>query len=339
MYVIQENKSLREYNSFGIEVATRRFITFETGDDLHTIFADLPSNEPWMVLSGGNNVLFTEDFPGTVLHPIGHHITPLREDDQNLHVRVDAGVEWDNFVEWAVQHELSGIENLSLIPGYTGAAPVQNIGAYGAEAKDTITGVTCFMTDSGEVVHLSHEACRFGYRESIFKRELRDRAIILSVEFVLSRRQEFHLRYGDLSKRVEELGGASLHTIRQAVIVLRNEKLPDPKVLGNAGSFFKNPMVSPEHAAHLLTQYSDMPHYSAGKEGVKLAAGWLIDRCAWRGVRRGAVGVHDKQALVLVNYGGATGNDILNLAHEIQADVAARFGVTIEMEVNRIINL
>ena len=255
-------------------------------------------------------------------------------DGERALVRVGAGAEWDDFVGWAVGQGLGGIENLSLIPGCAGAAPVQNIGAYGVEAKDTIESVECYLPDEDRVVALSNAECRFGYRDSVFKRELRSRAVILSVLFGLSRRSEFRLRYEDVSRRVDELGGPSLKNIREAVVAIRRAKLPDPKVLGNAGSFFKNPVVSEEQAARLLARWPDMPRYGAGEGFVKLAAGWLIDRCGWKGRRMGPVGVHDRQALVLVHYGGGTGADVMRLARAVQRDVAERFGVRIDMEVN-----
>ena len=237
------------------------------------------------MLGGGNNVLFTADYGGTLLHPLDRSVTLEGGDGERALVRVGAGAEWDDFVGWAVGQGLGGIENLSLIPGCAGAAPVQNIGAYGVEAKDTIESVECYLPDEDRVVALSNAECRFGYRDSVFKRELRSRAVILSV-------------------------------------------------LGNAGSFFKNPVVSEEQAAKLLARWPDMPRYGAGEGFVKLAAGWLIDRCGWKGRRMGPVGVHDRQALVLVHYGGGTGADVMRLARAVQRDVAERFGVRIDMEVN-----
>ena len=331
---VRENISLLGMNSFGFDVSARRLVEFASAEDLRQAFASMPSGEPWYVLGGGNNVLFTADYGGTLLHPLDRSVTLEGGDGERALVRVGAGAEWDDFVGWAVGQGLGGIENLSLIPGCAGAAPVQNIGAYGVEAKDTIESVECYLPDEDRVVALSNAECRFGYRDSVFKRELRSRAVILAVLFGLSRRPEFRLRYGDVSRRVDELGGPSLKNIREAVVAIRRAKLPDPKVLGNAGSFFKNPVVSEEQAAKLLARWPDMPRYGAGEGFVKLAAGWLIDRCGWKGRRMGPVGVHDRQALVLVHYGGGTGADVMRLARAVQRDVAERFGVRIDMEVN-----
>lgn len=335
MYTIEENKPLLGLNSFRIAATARRFVGFCGGDDLKAFFADLPAGEPWYVLGGGNNVLPTGDYDGTILHPLCRDIAVERREGDTVSVRVGAGVEWDDFVAWAVQRGLGGVENLSAIPGYAGAAPVQNIGAYGAEAKDTVECVECYLPDERRIVSLSAEACRFGYRDSVFKRELRGRAVILSVVFRLSSRPRFALRYGDVASRVRELGGESLENIRRAVTDIRQEKLPDPAVLGNAGSFFKNPVVSRAEAERLAARYEGMPVYPVpDPERRKLAAGWLIDRAGMKGYRKGRAGVHDRQALVLVNFGGATGEEIMELAREVQLRVRDAFGVAIEPEVN-----
>lgn len=334
--MMEENKSLRGLNSFGVDVSARRFAEFSDRAELTALLDSLPPGEKWMILGGGNNVLFTGDYHGTVLHPACRDIAQVSDDGRTVRVRAGAGVEWDDLVAWAVRNGLGGIENLSLIPGYVGAAPVQNIGAYGAEAKDTIESVECLLTDTRETVTLSNAECRFGYRDSIFKRELKGRAVILAVQFILARDPQFRLRYGDVEQQVEALGGVSLENIRRAVIAIRSSKLPDPRVLGNAGSFFKNPVVSQAQADFLTKKYPDMPRYAVGEGRVKLAAGWLIDRCGWRGSRLGPAGIHERQALVVVNHGGATGADIVRLARAVQQDVLERFGVTIDMEVNLI---
>lgn len=334
MYTIEKNCSLRDKNSFGVEASARRLIRFDGVADLPAIFSEMGKAERWMVLGGGNNILFTSDYDGTLLQPTDQSMAVCSEDEQSVRVRIGAGVEWDDFVAWCVAHGWGGVENLSLIPGKVGAAPVQNIGAYGAEAKDTIDRVECYFPEQDTTGMLTNAECRFGYRDSIFKRELKGRAVILSVEFLLSRRPQFKLRYGDVADRVESLGGVSLEHIRRAVIDIRQSKLPDPKELGNAGSFFKNPVVSQQKADALRADYPDMPCYPAGAGEVKLAAGWLIDRCGLRGKRWGAVGVHDRQALVLVNFGGATGRDVVDAAARVRAEVSCRFGVDIEMEVN-----
>lgn len=325
--------SLRDRNSFGVEQQAARLVEFETPDDLREVFAHgIPPR--WMVLSGGNNILFTQDYDGLLLTPAARGITILREEGPSVRIRVEAGVEWDNLVAWAVEHGLWGLENLSLIPGKAGAAPVQNIGAYGAEAADTIRRVEMFCVENGSMLSLDAAHCAFGYRESVFKHTLKGRIIITAVEMELSRTPRPRLAYGDVEREVEARGGASLENIREAICAIRRSKLPDPAVLGNAGSFFKNPVVEAPVAENLLARYPEMPHYPAPDGRVKLAAGWLIDRAGMKGYREGRVGVHERQALVLVNYGGATGAEVIALARKIQQTVLDRFGIAIDTEVN-----
>lgn len=324
---------LRDRNSFGVRQQAARLVEFETPDDLRAIFdSGVPAN--WMVLSGGNNILFTRDYDGLLLTPVARGIVPLAEEGDTVRVRVEAGVEWDDLVEWSVGQGLWGLENLSLIPGKAGAAPVQNIGAYGSEAKDTIRRVECFCVESGTILTLDAAHCGFGYRESIFKHTLKGRVIITAIEIELSRTPRPKLGYGDVEREVEARGGATLRNIREAICAIRRAKLPDPAVLGNAGSFFKNPVVEAATAEELLEQYPDMPHYPAPEGRVKLAAGWLIDRSGLKGHREGAVGVHERQALVLVNYGGATGHEVIAFARKVQSAVHDKFGIAIDTEVN-----
>lgn len=325
--------TLRDRNSFGVEQQASRLVEFETPDDLREIFAPgVPSR--WMVLSGGNNVLFTQDYDGLIVTPAARGITLLADQGDTVRIRVEAGVEWDDLVEWAVAHDLWGLENLSLIPGKAGAAPVQNIGAYGCEAADTIRRVEMFCVENGSMLTLDAAHCGFGYRESVFKHTLKGRVIITAVEFELSRTPRPRLAYGDVEREVEARGGASLRNIREAICAIRRSKLPDPAVLGNAGSFFKNPVVEAPVAAALLERYPEMPHYPAADGRVKLAAGWLIDRAGLKGWREGNVGVHERQALVLVNYGGATGGEVIAFARRIQQRVLDCFGIAIDTEVN-----
>ena len=304
--------SLRDRNSFGVEQQAARLAEFETADDLRAIFAGGAPAE-WCVLSGGNNILFTRDYDGLLLTPAARGIAVTKDEGDRVYVRAEAGVEWDDLVEWAVERGLWGIENLSLIPGKAGAAPVQNIGAYGCEAKDVIERVEMFCVETGTMLTLDAAHCGFGYRESVFKHTLRGRVVITAVELRLSRTPQPRLDYGDVAREVEARGGVSLRNIREAISAIRRAKLPDPKVAGNAGSFFKNP---------------------APDGGVKLAAGWLIDRAGWKGRSEGRVGVHERQALVLVNRGGATGAEVIAFARRIQRSVAERFGVEISTEVN-----
>lgn len=325
--------SLRDRNSFGVEQQAARLAEFETADDLRAIFAGGAPAE-WCVLSGGNNILFTRDYDGLLLTPAARGIAVTKDEGDRVYVRAEAGVEWDDLVEWAVERGLWGIENLSLIPGKVGAAPVQNIGAYGAEAKDAIESVEMFCTDTCNTLILSREHCAFGYRESVFKHALRGRVVITAVTFRLSRRPRPDLGYGDLLRETEARGGATLRNIREAVCAIRRSKLPDTAVLGNAGSFFKNPVVEAAVAERLRTDYPALPLYPAAEGRMKLAAGWLIEQAGMKGHREGCVGVHDRQALVLVNYGGATGGEVLALAHKVQEAVRAKFGVEIAAEVN-----
>lgn len=326
--------NLASRNSFHVEQSARRLIEFDCEEDLQSIFGREPIGR-WMVLSGGNNILFTEDYDGVLLTPVSQRIEPVEENDERVVVRVGAGVEWDDLVAWAVERGLWGLENLSLIPGKAGAAPVQNIGAYGAEAKDVIRSVRFYDTMEGAMRTLGREECAFGYRESIFKQELKGRVVITEIEIELSKRANPRLGYGDVEREVERLGGATLANIREAICSIRRSKLPDTAALGNAGSFFKNPVVERAVAERLLADYPEMPHYAAADPAkVKLAAGWLIDRAGLKGYREGAVGVHERQALVLVNHGGATGGEVIALARKVQAVVKQTFGVEIDTEVN-----
>ena len=325
--------SLRTRNSFGVDQQAACLVEFETPEDLRTLFAaGIP--EKWTVLAGGNNILFTRDYDGVLLTPVARGITLLSDDGDEVRVRADAGVEWDDLVEWAVGRGLWGIENLSLIPGKAGAAPVQNIGAYGCEAKDAIRRVEMYCVETGAMLTLDAAHCGFGYRESVFKHDLKGRAIITAVEIALTHTPRPRLGYGDVEREVEARGGATLRNIREAICAIRRAKLPDPAVLGNAGSFFKNPVVGAAAAERLLAEYPDMPHYPAPEGRVKLAAGWLIDRAGMKGSRKGAVGVHERQALVLVNHGGATGGEVIAFAHEVQERVRGKFGIEIDTEVN-----
>lgn len=324
---------LADRNSFHVRQRAARLVEFETTDDLAAFFKEgAPAR--WTVLAGGNNILFTQDFDGVLLTPRGMSIDIVAETPDAVAVRAAAGVEWDDLVAWAVERGLWGIENLSLIPGKVGAAPVQNIGAYGAEAKDTIQSVEMFCTDTRNTLILSKEHCAFGYRESVFKHALRGRVVITAVTFRLSRRPRPELGYGDLLRETEARGGATLRNIRDAVCAIRRSKLPDTAVLGNAGSFFKNPVVETAAAERLRADYPAMPLYPAGEGRTKLAAGWLIEQAGMKGYREGCVGVHERQALVLVNYGGATGGEVLALAHKVQRAVHTKFGVEIAAEVN-----
>ncbi len=329
------NINLQNRNSFGVIEQADRLVEFETADDLKELFSEERPSK-WYVLGAGNNTLFTQSYNGTLITPTCSARTTLNDDGEYVDVRVEAAHDWDEFVAWSVDNGLWGVENLSAIPSSVGAAPVQNIGAYGAEVKDAITAIDYFDTNTLEVVRLKCEECQFGYRESIFKHKLRGVAIILAVEFRLHRTPTPNLGYGDVIREVEARGGATLRNIREAICAIRASKLPDPKVLGNAGSFFKNPIVDKSVAEQLLQSYPDMPHYPVPNDAnsVKLAAGWLIDKSGLKGYREGHVGVHNRQALVLVNHGGATGGEVLHFAEFVCSVVHNKFGVDICPEVN-----
>ena len=332
---IYNNINLENRNSFGVKQQATMLVEFETAQELKELFEELKPSK-WYVLGAGNNTLFTDDYDGVLFTPICSKRTILNDDGEWVDVRVESAHDWDEFVAWSVENNLWGIENLSAIPSSVGAAPVQNIGAYGAEVKSVVTTVEYFDTQKLEVVRLKCEECGFGYRESIFKHELRGVAIILAVEFRLHRSATPNLGYGDVIKEVESRGGATIKNIRDAICAIRASKLPDPKELGNAGSFFKNPIVPKIVAERLLNEYPNMPSYPVpnNEESVKLAAGWLIDQAGLKGYREGHVGVHDRQALVLVNHGGATGGEVLHFAEFVCSVVHTKFGVNIVPEVN-----
>lgn len=321
--------------SFGVHHQVKTLVEFENVDDLRSYFGEHRPAK-WYILGAGNNTLFTHDYDGVVLTPTCRGMEILEDNDDYVDIRVEAGADWDTLVQWSVDNGLWGLENLSAIPSSVGAAPVQNIGAYGAEAKDVITRVEYFDCRTMNILHLTNEECRFAYRESIFKQELRGIAIIMAVEMRLWREAKPNLGYGDVMREVEALGGVSLANIRRAISAIRGRKLPDPKVLGNAGSFFKNPIVGRDVAARLLEEYPSMPHYDVPNEPdkVKLAAGWLIDQSGLKGYREHGVGVHEHQALVLVNYGTASGYDVKHFADFVISVVEHKFGVTISAEVN-----
>ena len=334
MMRIFEHIDLLQRNSFHVAQRAARLVEFDKSEELPALFEQCRP-EKWMVLSGGNNILFTQDYDGLLITPCGTDIEIVAENEQQVEVEVEAGLEWDDLVQWCVERNLWGIENLSLIPGKVGAAPVQNIGAYGVEAKDAIRSVTMFVPESGNFLTLATEHCAFGYRESVFKQNLRGKVVITSVRFRFSKEPNPILGYGDVIREVEARGGATLKNIREAICDIRRAKLPDTAVLGNAGSFFKNPVVDIEVAERLRSEYPEMPLYPVAGEGkVKLASGWLIDKSGLKGYREGSVGVHERQALVLVNYGGATGGEVIAFARMVQQRVKEHFGIEIDTEVN-----
>lgn len=319
-------------NTFGIEATARELIEYDSVADLQSL---APLESQFIHIGSGSNLLFAGDCDTTLLHSRIHGIEVTGETADSVSVRVGAAVVWDDFVAWAVASRLAGVENLSLIPGETGSAAVQNIGAYGAEAKDVIESVETVDMHSGEIRHFSNTECGYGYRRSVFKRPDMKHYVITHVNMSLSRSFKPQLNYGGLREAIALLTTSpSLSDMRHAVISLRQSKLPEPAKLGNAGSFFTNPVVDADTAARLTGLYPDMPHYPAGDNLVKLSAGWLIEHAGWKGRAIGRAGVYERQALVLVNLGGATGADVIAVARAVIAAVSEKFGVTLVPEVN-----
>lgn len=326
---------LRPRNSFGVDARAERIVEFDGAADLRGYLAAHPNlrKERIAVLGGGNNILFTGDFRGTLLHPVGDGFSVGTASGDTVRVRAEAGLDWERFVERCAALGLWGAENLTAIPGTVGAAPVQNIGAYGAEVGAIVESVETLDLHTLKEASIAGEHCGFGYRDSIFKRALKDRAVITAVNFRLSRVPRPNLGYAALAQEMEAVGPPTPESIRAAVRRIRAAKLPDPAVTGNAGSFFKNPVIAAEHAERIRRQYADMPSYPAG-DGVKIPAGWLIEKAGWKGKSLGRAGVYHRQALILVNLGGATGSEVTALARRITDDVEALFGIRIGTEVN-----
>lgn len=335
--LIQENVSLLPYNTFGFDVKARYFASITTATQLQgLLLTPRWASTPKWVLGGGSNVLLTQDVDALVLRIEIEGIEVIREDDNELLIKVGAGEKWHEFVLYCVENGYAGIENLSLIPGTVGAAPMQNIGAYGVEIKDVFQELEAVEIQSGAVRRFNASECEFGYRESVFKRALKDQYIITSVTFRLRKTPDFQVSYGDIQKTLEEMKveKLSIKAVSDAVIQIRRSKLPDPAQLGNAGSFFKNPEISKEQYAALKEKYPTIPGYVIGADTMKVPAGWLIEQAGWKGYRAGAVGVHARQALVLVHYGGGTGAEIKELSLKVQASVEAAYGIRLTAEVN-----
>ncbi|MBQ3926965.1 MAG: UDP-N-acetylmuramate dehydrogenase [Bacteroidaceae bacterium] len=327
--------SLLGHNTFGMDVKAKRYVEYDSEEELRALIPTLEGKV--LHIGGGSNLLFKGDFDGTVLHSAIKGIQVylgIGENDEVV-VRVGAGVVWDDFVAWAVSNGYGGVENLSLIPGEVGASAVQNIGAYGVEAKDVIAKVEAIDLQSGAFRSFGVDECGYAYRQSIFKNELKGRYAITHVTYRLQKHPQLRLDYGNLLAVLSGKENITVEYVRQAIIDIRNAKLPDPKVLGNAGSFFMNPVVSREKFLALQKDYPQMPFYEV-EGGVKIPAGWMIDQCGWKGKSLGRAAVHDKQALVLVNLGGATSDEIVTLCETICRDVREKFGIDIHPEVNLI---
>lgn len=332
---IQHNIDLKPFNTFGLSSVAERLVQVQSNEDLAGYFE---SNEPKpeLILGGGSNMLLTRDIPGTVLKVELPGIEVIGEDEEHLYVKVGAGEVWHEFVLQCIRHNWAGVENLSLIPGNVGAAPMQNIGAYGIEIKEVFHELEAYLTEDKTWETFGLEECQFGYRESVFKRALKDKAIIASVTFRLSKRPTFNTSYGAIEAELERMGvkDLSIQAVSQAVINIRQSKLPDPKQIGNSGSFFKNPVIEQVHFEQLQQEFPGIVGYPAGERKVKVAAGWLIETAGFKGKRYGNYGVHDKQALVLVNHGGAKGEDVFALSEQIIREVQTLFNIALEREVN-----
>ena len=329
--VDKHNYSLLPHNTFGIEAKCCRFMEYSSVEEAQQIARQL--EEPYLLIGAGSNLLLTRDFDGTVVHSVVKGI----ENQSNDRVRCGSGETWDEVVAWCVGHGLYGAENLSLIPGEVGASAVQNIGAYGAEVKDLIETVEAVEIGTGRLCTFSREECQYGYRDSRFKHEWKNKYLITYVVYRLSDDgNHLSTEYGNIRSELDRRGilSPTAAQLRQVVIDIRKAKLPDPKVTGNAGSFFMNPIVERQKFEQLLAEYPNMPHYYIDADHEKIPAGWMIDQCGWKGRSLGRAGVHDLQALVLVNRGGATGQDIVDLCETIRRDVRERFGIDIHPEVN-----
>ncbi|HEV2478980.1 MAG TPA: UDP-N-acetylmuramate dehydrogenase [Puia sp.] len=350
MSTIEENVGLRPFNTFGINVLARYFASFATVDELGELLAWAGDRKPGqpgerggrrqlVVLGGGSNVLFTKDVEGVVLRNAIRGIELIDEDQDYVYVRAGAGEVWQQFVDYCIGRNWAGVENLSLIPGSVGAAPMQNIGAYGVELREVFYELEAWHIAERKIYTFTLNDCEFGYRDSVFKRQYRGQFVILNVTFRLAKRPVFHTGYGAIKDELERMGvrELSIRAVSAAVTAIRRSKLPDPAVIGNAGSFFKNPTIPDEQFDVLQAEYMDIVGYhNTGTDTTKLAAGWLIEQCGWKGFRRGDAGVHARQALVLVNYGGATGQEIYDLSQEVLDSVYEKFGVELEREVNMI---
>jgi UDP-N-acetylmuramate dehydrogenase len=338
---IQENILIKEYNTFGISVCANLFAKFNSVSELSEL---LEFNKPQtpnpklrtLILGGGSNILFTKNFEGLVLKNEIKGIKTIKEDEHHIYVNVGAGENWHQFVLHCIKNGWAGVENLSLIPGNVGASPMQNIGAYGVEIKDVFYSLEAYHILDKKMVNFTLNDCEFGYRESVFKKKFKDEFVITDVTYRLNRIPAFNITYGAISQELEKMGvkDLNLQAVSEAVINIRSRKLPDPAVIGNAGSFFKNPEIQNSKFKSLKEKYPEIVGYDLPNGNIKLAAGWLIEQAGWKGYRKGDAGCHEKQALVLVNYGNAAGSEIFELSEKILNSVREKFGVELEREVN-----
>ena len=331
----QQNFNLASLNTFGFDVKARNYIACHSPQEIKEALSWVNNKqENLLILGGGSNILFKNDFNGTIIHPLLNKIEVNKETDEHIWLEVEAGVVWDDLVEYSVNNNWFGLENLSYIPGNVGASPVQNIGAYGVEVKDCIEKVKGIYIDQQTTFIFNNDECQFGYRQSIFKSELKNKTVITSVVFKLNKNERFNLSYGPVKELLDDRKAISLKTVRQTIIDIRKSKLPEPEEMGNAGSFFKNPVISANNYSQLKKQYPDIPGYVIDDQQIKVPAGWLIDRAGWKGRSMGDAAVHNKQALVLVNKGKASGQQILSLADAIIDSIIEKYNIKIEPEVN-----
>ncbi|MDI1232735.1 MAG: UDP-N-acetylmuramate dehydrogenase [bacterium] len=333
---LQFNVSLKSFNTFGLDVKAKYFTEVNSLAELKSTLAN-NGTEATLFIGGGSNLLFTKDYDGLVIVNKIKGIVIEKETDESVYLKAYSGENWHELVQYCVEKNWGGIENMSLIPGTVGASPMQNIGAYGVEIENVFEHLEALNLETLEIEKFNKEACEFGYRESIFKRKLKGRYFIYSVTFRLSKQHHLKLEYGDiktiLAEQAINLEVATIKDVSNAIISIRQSKLPDPKILGNSGSFFKNPTIPVSHFDQLKIQFPDIKGF-AQNEGIKVPAGWLIEQCGWKGKQIGNTGSHAKQALVLVNYGGATGHEVYQLAMDIIESIKEKFGITLEPEVN-----
>jgi UDP-N-acetylmuramate dehydrogenase len=334
---VQTNVSLKPYNTFGIDATAKYFVEVSSIEQLQAILQN-PEYQgiERLILGGGSNLLLTKDFDGIVIKIVIKGIQKFKEDEQNIWLKVGAGEVWHDLVMYCVGHNYAGVENLSLIPGTVGAAPMQNIGAYGVEIKEVFESLEAIEIKTGKSRIFTKDECQFGYRESIFKHAVKGEYVIVTVNFKLSKTPVYHVEYGAIKDTLAEMGidQLSIKAISDAVISIRQSKLPNPAEIGNAGSFFKNPEIPKAQFDLLKEQFPTIPSYPVNEQTVKVPAGWLIEQAGWKGQRFGDIGVHAKQALVLVNFGGGNGNDIKELSQKIQDSIKEKFGIRLHAEVN-----
>lgn len=332
---VQQNYPLKKYNTFGIDAIAKYFATFSSIDEMKNLIEEKNVSSK-MILGGGSNILFTKNYDGLVLKNEIQGIDIIKEENDYVYIKAGAGISWHSFVMFCVENNFGGVENLSLIPGNVGASLMQNIGAYGVEVKDVFYALEAFHLQEKAIRKFYVEDCEFGYRESVFKKKYKDQFAILNVSYRLRRNPVFNISYGAIEKELEKMKirTVSIKAISDAVINIRTSKLPNPSIIGNAGSFFKNPVINQQKIVQLESQGTKIPFYKTEDGYYKIHAGWMIEQCGWKGYRKGDAGCYDKQALVLVNYGNATGTEIYNLSEEIKISVKEKFNIELEREVN-----